>query len=247
MNILITNDDGYLAKGLLELVDALKDIANIVVVAPSSERSGSSVSLTIHKPLRYYAVPNDLGIPTYAVDGSPVDSVKLALAQIIDHDIDLVISGINKGGNLGMNSIYSGTIGAALEATVWGIKSIALSLNGYADLKYETTKKFIRDYIKNIDLSIISKGSMLNINVPNCDEDKIQGYKYTSVSSFSYLDSYEKRLDTFGDKYFWLSDFDKHPTDIEEDSDILAVRDNYISISPLRANMTDNTMLNNLK
>ena len=246
MRILITNDDGYQAEGILALAKALKDIADIVVVAPMSEMSGTSSSITIYNPLRFKVIDNDLGIDIFAVNGTPVDSVKLGLSKLIQGKIDLVISGINNGPNIAMNTCYSGTVGAAIEGAIWGIPSIAVSIGGYRDLDYETPAMFMRDYVQKLDLSIIDKGSLLNINVPNIPYKDIKGYKYTSISTHSYLNNYEERADTFRDNYYWLSDYEKEGTH-EDDSDVVALDLGYVSISPMKASLVDDRLLLKLK
>ena len=246
MKILITNDDGYQAEGILALAKALKDIADVVIVAPMSEMSGTSSSITIYNPLRQKAINNDLGIDIYAVNGTPVDSVKLGLSKLVKGKIDLVVSGINNGPNIAMNTCYSGTVGAAMEGAIWGLPAIAVSIGGYADLDYETPAMFMKDYIKTLDLSIIDKGSLLNINVPNIPYKDLKGYKYTSISTHSFLSNYEERADTFRDKYYWLSDYDKEGTH-EDDSDVVALALGYVSVSPMKASMVDDTLLSKLK
>ena len=246
MKILITNDDGYQAEGILALAKALKEIADIVVVAPTGEKSGTSSSITIYNPLRYKAIKNDLGIDIFAVNGTPVDSVKLGLSKLIKGTIDLVVSGINNGPNIAMNTCYSGTVGAAMEGAIWGIPAIAVSIGSYTELDYETPAMFMKEYIKTLDLSIIDKGSLLNINVPNIPYKDIKGHKYTSISTHSYLNNYEERSDTFRDKYYWLSDYEKEGTH-EDDSDVVALASGYVSISPMKASLIDDRLLLKLK
>lgn len=246
MKILITNDDGYQAEGILALAKTLKDIADVVIVAPMSEKSGSSSSITIYNPLRFKVINNDLGIDIFAVNGTPVDSVKLGLSKLVKGKVDLVVSGINNGPNVAMNTCYSGTIGAAIEAAIWGIPSIAVSIGGYMDLDYETSAMVMKDYVQKLDLSIIEKGSLLNMNVPNIPYKDIKGYKYTSISTHSYLNNYEERADTFRDSYYWLSDYEKEGTH-EEDSDVVALASGYVSISPMKASLIDDTLLSKLK
>ncbi len=246
MRILITNDDGYQAEGIVALAKALKDIADVVVVAPMSEMSGSSSSITIYNPLRFKVINNDIGVDIFAVSGTPVDSVKLGLSKLVKGKIDLVISGINNGPNIAMNTCYSGTVGAAIEAAIWGIPAIAVSIGGYTGLDYETPAMFMKDYVQKLDLSIINRGSILNINVPNMPYKDIKGYKYTSVSTHSYLSNYEERADTFRDNYYWLSDYEKEGIH-EKDSDVVALSSGYVSISPMRASLVDDTLLSKLK
>ncbi len=238
MKILITNDDGINAEGLNALVVALGVEHDVTVVAPDSERSGASQSITVHDPLRAKEIQKDDKFFGYAVDGSPADCVKLALACLLDHKPDLVISGINRGPNHGSNSLYSGTVGGALEGVVNGIPSIAVSLAGFNNLDYSISANFVQHFVKQISEIGFTDGVVYNINVPAVDKSLIKGAKFVHASSRAYLVNYEKRLDPFQHPYYWLSDFRDMEAD-DENSDEHALNMNYISISPIKIDRND--------
>lgn len=244
MNILISNDDGIEAEGILSLRKALKQVADVTVVAPLYERSGASQSLTIHSPLQVKEVYKNGEFIGYGVNGSPADCVKLALTTLCINKPDFVISGINKGPNNACNLHYSGTVGAAAEGAVNGIISFAVSLTGYHHKDYTVSAEFMRDFIQKADK--LPKNCLLyNINIPPLLKSEINGIRWTKASQYSYLTNYYKGQDPFGEPFYWLSDF-RNPEHIDKQTDDGALSENYISITPLLMDRTDYTALNEL-
>ena len=244
MNILISNDDGIEAEGILHLIHALKKVADVTVVAPLYERSGASQSLTIHSPLQIKEVVKNGKFIGYGVNGSPADCVKLALTSICSKKPDYVISGINKGPNNACNLHYSGTVGAASEGAVNGIVSFAVSLTGCHYHDYTVSADFMKDFILKADM--LPKECLLyNINIPPLLKKDIKGIRWTKASQYSYLTNYYKGQDPFGEPFYWLSDFRK-PEHIDKDTDDGALSEDFISITPLLMDRTDYAALNEL-
>ena len=248
MNILLSNDDGVFAEGIEVLAEyLLKNEHNVYIVAPSEEQSGSSQGLTLHTPLRVKKYPIK-GIEAFSVNGKPADCVKIA-AWVLYKDIkfDLFISGINRGENLGSDVLYSGTVGAAAEACLVGIKSIALSLKKEGDIwRFNTAAKFIVNYLEKIEDLKFPENSLININVPNLEYEDIKGYKYTHQGARIYDDNFIRREDPKGDAYYWLGGEAVEKPDKPE-ADFLVIKEGYVSITPIKLNMTDESFLEILK
>ena len=177
MKILVSNDDGYDAPGLLCLVEYLKKIASVIIVAPDRNRSGSSSSLTLDKPL----MVNKINSFTYALDGTPTDCVHIALTGLITEKPDMVISGINDGPNMGDDTIYSGTVAAAMEGYLYYIPSFAISMGAKEPKYFETAAQVTLDLIKKYEINPFSKPTLLNVNVPDLPYKEIQGISVTRL------------------------------------------------------------------
>jgi 5'-nucleotidase len=239
MNILITNDDGIFAEGIIELAKAVSKIANVCVVAPDSQKSAVGHAITMHHPLR--VVKTDIGdnIEAYAVSGTPADCIKLGVEVIAkDRNIDLVLSGINNGPNLGTDVIYSGTVSGAIEGLIQDKPSIAISYNEFNIPKevYTNSCDYIVTIIKDIEDKLdLLDDCILNINIPNSD---IKGYKVTKLGNRKYENSFEERVDPMGRKYYWMGGkLRELPQDL--DSDVVAIENGYISITPLYFDLTN--------
>jgi 5'-nucleotidase len=249
MNILISNDDGIYAEGIKVLVDYLEKAGHkLYVVAPLEEQSGTGHGITLHHPMRVKEVYRDNKYFGNAVTGKPADTVKVGLAFLHkDEQIDFVISGINRGANLGTDLFYSGTFAAASEGTLWKKNAIALSLivNG-EKLHFESAGKFLVDYLEEIKEVKFPTGTLLNINVPNLPSEEIKGMKYTKQSNRKFVENLVERIDTQGNKYYWLGG---SPIigDHVENSDVQAVEDGYISITPVKLNLSDDELGDMLK
>lgn len=239
MKILLTNDDGINAKGIHALINELNTIAEIYVAAPGIERSGTGHSITVFDPIK--AV--EMKIPGikkgWLVSGTPVDCVKLALSRLINDRIDLVVSGINHGSNLGTDVLYSGTVSAAAEGVIMGSPSISVSLDSYRDdVDFGFSAQFTRRVIQAVMPEGIEKTTLLNINVPLLEPDIIKGVRITKLGSRNYDNLFEERLDPRGNIYYWLGggivQEEQH-----EDSDVYAVDEGYISITPIHLDLTD--------
>lgn len=246
MKILLTNDDGIYAPGILALLDALKDIAEVWVVAPEKEQSAVGHAITLSDPLRVKKVKKDGEFLGYAVAGTPADCVKIGISQILPQKPDLVISGINQGLNAGDCVIYSGTVSAATEGTIMGIPSIAVSLGTYINPDFSTAARFTAYLAKQVYRRGLPKGILLNVNVPAVDPSEIRGVAITRQGRFTFRDIFVKRQDPRGRTYYWL-EYEELSIEESEDNDLAAVRQNKISITPLQHDLTDYSFLQTLK
>ncbi|MBM7559594.1 5'/3'-nucleotidase SurE [Marinitoga litoralis] len=247
MNILVTNDDGIMAPGIYVLKKELSKKHNVYVVAPDVERSATGHAITIRNPLwakKIFLNDEFLG---YAVNGTPADCVKLGLEAIYkDIDFDIVISGINKGPNLGTDLLYSGTVSGALEGSLNGYPSIAISSSDYQNPNYESAAKFILQFLDEINIKEMPEFSALNINVPSVDFSEIKGYKITIQSKRRYRDYFEPRKDPYGNTYYWmLGEIIEDDDNLE--SDYIVLKDNYVSVTPIKSFLTDFDYLKKLK
>ena len=245
--ILITNDDGIYSAGIFALWRAMKEIGNPIVVAPDKERSSVSHAITITSPLRLKKINRAEGFEGYAVSGTPADCVKLSIKSLYKKKPpDIIISGINRGGNMGENIIYSGTVSAAAEGANFGIPSIAISLasdkTDYFDLSKTSAKKIVRHVIKNG----MPKGTLLNVNIPYCKQKEISGFKFTRQGNQYFKDKYIERVDPQNQKYYWIKG-EVYDEDESIEQDGKAVSKNYISISPIHFKVTNETYLAELK
>lgn len=241
MKILVSNDDGYFAPGLKILVDNLKKIAEVTVVAPDRNRSGSSSSLTLDKPLTVDRI-ND---GTYAVDGTPTDSVHLALTGLLSFKPDMVISGINDGANLGDDTLYSGTVAAAIEGFTVGIPSIAVSMANYDPQNFQTAAEVILDLIKRLNKTKIEKTPLLNINVPDIPFNELQGSLITRLGKRQQADPVASALSPKGHKVYWVGAAGE-AGDCGKGTDFFAVKENYVSITPIKIDLTNHQLINEM-
>lgn len=246
MKILISNDDGIMAPGINVLKSFLEKDHDVYVVAPDVERSATGHAITIRNPLWAKKVNINQEFFGYAVNGTPADCVKLGTQAIYkDIDFDLVISGINKGANMGTDILYSGTVSAALEGAISGYPSIAVSCVEFNNPMYETAAKVILELIKKIDVKKIPEFTTLNVNVPNVDFEEIKGLKVTRQSTRRYEDYFEERKDPYGNSYYWM--LGKIVEDDKMDnSDYHYVNKNYVSITPLSVFLTNKEYLDKL-
>ncbi len=238
MNILLVNDDGIAAPGLVALYEAVKDLGNVRVVAPDRERSAISHAITLRKAIYYKRYRHKNLFEGIAVSGSPADCVKLALNELLDKRPDLVLSGINLGSNSGLNVIYSGTVGGAAEAVFNGIPAIALSLTSPRDPNWEPAKIFARTLVKRVGERKIPEGVLLNVNIPNVsNNNEIAGVRVTEQGMAQWQEAFEKRKNVLGRVSYYLSGSRKE-TPGSERIDDTAIKNNYISITPLQFNLT---------
>ena len=244
MKILISNDDGINAPGIQALVESLEKIADVFVVAPDREQSAVGHAITIHDPLKVskkYIDGKEFG---YAVSGTPADCVKLALCSLMkDNPPDLIVSGVNHGANLGTDIIYSGTVSAATEGTLLGIPSIAISVNSFKrDAKFSVAAEVVVEVIKKIDEFNLPRGTLLNVNVPSIERDEIKGWKLTYQGRTKYVERYVERIDPRGNSYYWI-DGDLVEREDETEADFRAVKEGYISITPIHFDVTNHDYL----
>ena len=247
MNILITNDDGIYADGIIELAKSISKIANVYVVAPESQRSATGHAITIHNPIMVHKIDMGENIKSYAISGTPADCVKVGIEGLFkDINIDLVLSGINNGSNLGTDVIYSGTVSAALEGFILNKPSIAISydeVNVKREI-YKDASKYVVNLIENIkDKLDLLNDCILNVNIPNT---KIKGSKITKLGQRNYDNAMVEKINPFGQKYYWIGG-KLMELDQDEDSDIACVKDGYISITPINIEMTNLRKFESLK
>jgi len=240
MHILVTNDDGVTAPGLLALAQELRQIGQVSVLAPDHNWSASGHVKTMHRPLRVKDVVLEDGSTALTTDGAPSDCVALALLGLLEK-IDLVVSGINPNANVGHDVTYSGTVTAAMEAAIWGVPGIAVSLdspeNHLGVLDYRPAARAAYRVVDKVIQHPLPTKFLLNVNVPYLPEDQIRGYLITRQGMRVYRDSLVKRFDPRGRPYYWIGG--EAPTGVpEKGSDIGALAEGYVSITPLQLDLT---------
>jgi 5'-nucleotidase len=245
MLILLTNDDGISAPGLVALFRELKEMGEVHVVAPASVQSAAGHGITLSSPLLTSRVTVADTFTGTAVEGRPADCVKLAVSQLLPKTPDLVVSGMNSGANVGINVIYSGTVAAAIEAAFLGLPSLAVSLHlgSEAPTDYPRGAKFAAQTIRQILEVGLKGGQVLSINIPNLKPDESpRGTRIVRQCTRAWTDTYERRKDPRGREYFWNSSvFTLGAT--EPDTDVAALRDHYITVTPLQFDLTDQSLL----
>ena len=238
MKILLTNDDGYNAPGILALYETLRSHHEVILIAPDRENSAVSHGITLNEPMRIDKITlNDNG-EGYSITGTPADCVKLGLFKFYTSPPDLVISGINPGSNSGVNINYSGTVGAAREAALNGISSMAVSiLKKGRVLDFFGMSRFIAQIVKKIHNYGLPLGTFLNINAPDAPIDKIRGIRITRQAPDNLSKHFEERVDPRAKSYYWYGGIDR--IEGEGNTDVNALLENYISITPIQCDMTD--------
>jgi len=244
-HILVTNDDGIRAPGLLALKDACAEIAHVTVLAPSHNWSASGHVKTMHKPLRVDRVTLADGTEALSTTGAPSDAVALALLGVVERDIDFVVSGINRGANLGHDVTYSGTVTAAMEAAISNVPAMAVSLNTREQADFEPAARFAASLAEQTLERGLPDGILLNVNVPHVPSDAIKGVCVTRMGLRIYRDELLKRVDPRGKPYYWIGG--PEPTGIEDEgTDIWAVANGYISVTPIHLDLTAHDLLETL-
>jgi len=246
MNILLTNDDGIYAKGLWALYAKFARRHCVTVVAPDRERSAVGHGITLYQPLRTNIVNINNGFTGYAVNGTPADCVKMGLMEILDSKPDMVISGINPGANVGVNINYSGTVAAAKEAALYKVPAIAVSIQGRQAAEYDHAAHFTEQLAENIYKKGLPFGTFLNVNIPDIPTDKIEGVRISKQGTALYSEYLEKRIDPRNRTYYWHG-HDSNTSFKDPEIDGAALDDNFISITPIKCDMTDYKMLDELK
>ena len=237
--ILVTNDDGINAPGIRTLISIMKDIGDIVVVAPDSPQSGMGHAITINSTLHSSKItPKDSEIIEYSCSGTPADCVKLAINELMPRKPDLCVSGINHGSNSSINVIYSGTMSAAIEAGIEGVPAIGFSLLNYSwNADFNQSKDFIRRIVINALNNKIPKGVVLNVNIPSIKKSDIKGVKICRQAMAYWVEEFDKRKNPLGQEYYWLTGKFVNK-DQGEDTDEWALKNNYISIVPVEFDLT---------
>jgi 5'-nucleotidase len=232
MRILVTNDDGIFADGLIILVKELKKIAQVVVVAPDRELSAMGTTVSLHQPVRAReATPVVAGVESYAVEGTPADCVILALGKLVKDRIDLVVSGINRGANLGDDVLISGTVGAALQGYLHGLPALAISATRGDNFYFDDAAKFAVLLVRKFEPGVMPTDICLNVNLPNLPREKITGVRITYPASRSHTDTIEERYNN-GRSYYWFVR-QRVNKPVDEKTDTWAIEQGNISISPL--------------
>lgn len=249
MRILLTNDDGVYAPGLRAMRKELQKLGDVTVVAPAGEQSAVGHSITLLTPLITQEVVDESQLPMgYAVEGRPADCIKLALLELLQEPPDLIISGLNAGSNAGINVLYSGTVAAAVEGSFFQITSIALSLQYTKPkpLDFPQAADYARRVVEQILRHPLSRGTLFNVNIPSLDKGPIRGIRVVPQNVAPNQEKFDRRVDPRGRTYFWSGpDFgcpDPHP-----DTDETALREGFITVTPLQFNLTHAVMLAKMK
>jgi 5'-nucleotidase len=247
MNILVTNDDGINSAGIYHLVQAMKAIGNVIVMAPLGEQSAVGHALTVTLPLRVHEFTKDGSFFGFAVDGTPADCVKLAMRTFLSEKglpkPDVVVSGINHGRNTAVNIIYSGTVSAVTEATVLDCPGVAFSLASYnTEPQFDATAEFAKRFVPYVVERGLPRGTLLNVNAPPLTWDQIAGIEYTRQGSSFWEDTFERRLDPQNRPYYWLKG-SYHLVEGETDCDDYALHQKMISVTPLHYDLTNHAFL----
>jgi len=242
MRFLLTNDDGIYAKGLTALYASLSQMAECVVVAPEVEQSAVGHAITISRPLMVREVKKNGSFFGYAVTGTPADCVKLGVKELSPGPVDLVVSGINRGANVGINVIYSGTVSAATEGLILGIPSLAFSLDSHREADFTFAAEFARKLIHQIVENPLA-GVALNVNIPALPENEIKGLVVVKQGKARLVESFERRVDPREHVYFWLAGETMVAGDEAWDSDACALKRGFITITPLHCDLTRHDML----
>ncbi len=237
--ILITNDDGVTAPGIRNLVEAVKDLGKVIVVAPDKPQSGMGHAITIGIPLRLHKVSLFEGVEAWQCSGTPVDCVKLAVDKILHRKPDICLSGINHGANHSINVIYSGTMSAAVEAAIENIPSAGFSLLDHSiEADFTGARKFTRMVVQQMLSAPMDKHTVLNVNIPAVPAELIAGIKICKQAYAKYEEDFVERDDPNGKKYYWLTgefvNFDK-----AKDTDVWALEHNYVSVVPVQYDLTN--------
>jgi 5'-nucleotidase len=242
MRILISNDDGYLAPGLLALYQSVNSIAETFVVAPDRNRSGASNSLTLTRPLRAHQAPNDF----YYLDGTPTDCVHVALTGLMTDEPDLVVAGINHGANLGDDVIYSGTVAAAMEGRFLGLPAIAVSLVGSHPVNFNTAGQVTVQLLERLARHPLPTDTIINVNVPDRPIEEIRGIQATRLGYRHKSEPVIRAKDPYGSEIYWVG-----PSGSEQDAgpgtDFFAVREGFVSVTPLHVDLTRHEHVNQVQ
>lgn len=238
MHIFLTNDDGIYAPGLWELYKRFVQKHLVSVIAPDHEQSAVGHGITLHQPLRVTKVSVNGTCPGYAVNGTPADCVKLGVLELLESKPDMLISGINPGANVGVNINYSGTVAAAKEAALYGIMAMAVSIQGHDSELYEEVAIFIEKLADKVIKNGLPFGTFLNVNIPDVPLSKISGIRISKLSVDFFPEYMEKRVDPRNRTYYWQG-CDALPVGKNPDIDGSVLHDKFISITPIKCDMTD--------
>ncbi len=246
MRYLLTNDDGIYAKGLNSLYRELSQDADCLVVAPEVEQSAVGHAITLFRPIMVRKARKNGSEIGYAVKGTPADCVKLAIRELSDRPIDLVVSGINLGANVGINVIYSGTVSAATEGLIMGVPSMAVSLDARRDGDFEFAARFARKLARLILEKKLFQGMAVNVNVPSLPESEIRGVVVTRQGRARFMEDFDKRVDPRENIYYWLAGDTRVSDHEDEDSDACALKKGMVTITPIYYDLTCHQAVDNI-
>lgn len=244
--ILICNDDGIYAPGIMALYEAVSDLGEVTVVAPEAEQSAVGHAITIANPIKLQPIVRNGGFRGFAVGGTPADCVKLAVSELMPVRPDLVISGINLGPNVGISVIYSGTVSGATEGAILGIPSIAVSLASFQNPHWETAGQVARQMARYVLEHGLPADMLLNVNVPNQALENIKGFRVTRMGRSRFAEVFHRRANPRGDTYYWL-DGELEMLGDFNGTDVQAVAENYISLTPIWFDLTRTDALEALR
>ncbi len=246
--ILLTNDDGLYAAGLRTLNEVMEEFGKVVMISTMESQSGMSQALTVKTPLRVKLLEENEKHRIYACNGTPTDSIKLAVNQLLERFPDWVVSGINHGANASVSVLYSGTMAAAIEGCLYGITSVGFSLNNFSPAAdFSACKTYIRYVMDKIAVEPLPEGVCLNVNIPAADKKDIRGIRICRQSKGNWKEEFEKRKDPMGKTYYWLTGFFNNHEPEAEDTDEWALANNYVSVVPVSVDMTAHWYLDKLK
>ncbi len=246
MRVLLTNDDGIYAKGIESLYIALSRDHAVTVVAPETEQSAVGHAITWLDPLRVTPVNRNGHFFGHALNGTPADCIKIAIAELLPSPPDVVVSGINMGANVGVNVIYSGTVSAATEAAILGIPAVAVSIDSFSPRDFSSATEFIPRLLKAIEKEGMPPGVCLNVNVPDVPAEEVNGIRITHQGSMKCVEKYDRRVDPRSHVYYWLCNSAIQP-DLDPSADSSALAGKYISITPIHHDLTHYGMIDVLK
>ncbi len=246
--ILVTNDDGINARGINALVKALSTIADVYVCAPDTQKSACGHGITVAAPITIKEVKMEGAVKAWKISGTPADCVKLAVKKLLQEDIkiDLVYSGINHGPNLGTDTLYSGTVSGAIEGTICGIPSVAVSADSHSPKYFEGCAALALQAAP-IALANLDTKTVLNINVPDLPMAEIKGVKITRLGAREYDESFDMRLNPAGQTYAWYSGTPLWYENLSDDIDVVAIQNDYASITPLQFDLTNHQLIEEVK
>ncbi len=246
--ILLTNDDGLYAAGLKTLLEVMEEFGKVVLVSTTESMSGMSQALTVKTPLRVKLLEENEKHRIYTCNGTPTDSIKLAVNQLVERSPDWVVSGINHGSNSSVSVLYSGTMAAAIEGCLYGISSVGFSLNNFSPAAdFSACKEYIRIVMKTIASEPLPSGVCLNVNVPAAEISEIRGIRICRQAKGNWKEEFEKRKDPMGKTYYWLTGVFLNHEPEAEDTDEWALANNYVSVVPVTVDMTAHWYIGKLK
>jgi len=246
--ILITNDDGLYASGLKTLIEVMEEFGKVILVSTPESMSGMSMALTVKTPLRVKLLEETERRRVYTCNGTPTDSIKLAVNQLVDRKPDWVVSGINHGANASVSILYSGTMAAAIEGCLYGIDSVGFSLNDFSrSADFSVCKKYIRIVMHKLSGTSLPEGICLNVNIPSMPESEIKGIKICRQAKGNWREEFEKRKDPMGRTYYWLTGLFQNQEPEACDTDEWALANGFVSVVPVSVDMTAHGFMEKLR